>query len=242
VAIMTEVILALAEHWSEIIPLLGDAQRTAVAGPAQRLLSAGDAAVRQDAALDIVEIVAPLLPAGHPVRRALAADSHRLAGSAVDWNPPVDLLRARLAAGPSLLAATRPDSAADPGEAGPAGGRAAGEGDADREAEDWLLAAPAADLAEIRQHGLDPADPGLIRIGRPAGDARWPRFQFDPSGQPRAVVTQINLLLDADRDPWGVADWWLGPNAWLDATPADLLGQADDGRLVDAARAALREA
>jgi len=36
-----------------------------------------------------------------------------------------------------------------------------------------------------------------------------------------------------------VADWWLGRNAWLDAIPADLIGQVDDALLVRAARAEL---
>jgi hypothetical protein len=232
---MTDVIAALAANWSAIIALLSDDQRAEVAGPARALLAAGSEAERRDAALDIAEIVAPLLPADHPVRRALAADTRRLGGSAVDWTPAVDLLRRTLsAAGPVLFG-----EIADLGRAVPSG---AGPGEADREAEDWLLAAPAADLAEVRRHGLEPASPGLIRIGRPGRDLRWPRFQFDRDGQPHSVVTRINLLLDAERDPWGAADWWLGPNAWLDAPPAELIGRVGDDRLLDAARALLREA
>ena len=49
----------------------------------------------------------------------------------------------------------------------------------------------------------------------------------------------INRLLDADDDPFGVADWWLGRNAWLDAIPADLIGQVAAALLVRAARAEL---
>ena len=106
---------------------------------------------------------------------------------------------------------------------------------------DWLLAAPAVDQAEVRRRGVDPGSPALIRIGRSGQAPRWPAFQFDPAGQPYPVVTEINVLLDADHDPWGVADWWLGRNAWLDACPADLIGRGEDERLIAAARAVLRE-
>jgi hypothetical protein len=220
---MTDVIQALAQHWNDIVGLLSDQDRQAVAGPAGELLAAGDAAARREAALDIVEIVAPLLPADHPVRRALAGESTRYAEVAQNWDAPIGLLRdslARLDLGSGRPIATE-------------------QAQADEQAEDWLLAAPAVDAAEVRRRGLDPDSPGLLRIGRAGRDWRWPAFQFDAAGRPFAVVTQINLLLNADGDPWGVADWWLGPNAWLDATPAELIGRIGDELLLDAATALL---
>ncbi|SDI45516.1 hypothetical protein SAMN05421505_15319 [Sinosporangium album] len=50
-----------------------------------------------------------------------------------------------------------------------------------------------------------------------------------------------SAALDAARDPWGTADWWLRGNALLGGAPAALLarGVADD-LLTEAARA-LRE-
>lgn len=45
----------------------------------------------------------------------------------------------------------------------------------------------------------------------------------------------INAMLGAAADPWGVADWWLGPNLWLDAVPATLLGAGLDEQLLAAA-------
>ena len=42
-------------------------------------------------------------------------------------------------------------------------------------------------------------------------------------------------LLDADDDPFGVADWWLGRNAWLEGVPADLIGCPHLGRIAPGA-------
>jgi hypothetical protein len=63
-----------------------------------------------------------------------------------------------------------------------------------------------------------------------------PAFQFDPAGLPYRVVVDVNRVLDADDDPWGAADWWLGPNAWLNAAPADRIGQLSDEALLSVAR------
>lgn len=48
------------------------------------------------------------------------------------------------------------------------------------------------------------------------GRTLYPAFQFDRrSGSVRPRVAQINHLLDAAGDPWGVASWWVEPLAWL---------------------------
>jgi hypothetical protein len=99
---------------------------------------------------------------------------------------------------------------------------------ADRAAEAALLAAP------MRTGGV-PAEDHLIRLG----PDRTPAFQFDGAGRPVPVVLEINRLLDAQGDPWGVADWWLCANLWLDGVPAELLGNVDDRILVMAAEAEL---
>ncbi|SDI45630.1 hypothetical protein SAMN05421505_15323 [Sinosporangium album] len=100
-----------------------------------------------------------------------------------------------------------------------------------------LLAAPSLDPAELR----DPDDPRLLRLDRPDGGVAVPAFQFGDDGAPIPVVLAVNELLDAARDPWGTADWWLRGNALLGGAPAALLarGVADD-LLTEAARA-LRE-
>ena len=92
----TDVIEVLAEHWDQVVPLLAGDQRNVVAQHAQQLLSAGDPQAQLDAAWRIIRIVAPRLPADHPVRRALAAESHRYAGPAAELAPSLALLRTRL--------------------------------------------------------------------------------------------------------------------------------------------------
>ncbi|MGH3278213.1 MAG: hypothetical protein ACRDNW_03655, partial [Trebonia sp.] len=94
---------------------------------------------------------------------------------------------------------------------------------------------------EVRLRGADPADPGLIRLDRPDGGQRWPSFQFTPGGGPVPVVRAVNTMLGADTDPLGVADWWLGVNAWLDGRPSDLIGDVPDEFLLRAARAVTEE-
>ncbi|MFE1441814.1 hypothetical protein [Streptomyces sp. NPDC058739] len=104
-----------------------------------------------------------------------------------------------------------------------------------------LLAQPALEDAELRGRGGDPAAGGLIRLAGPGGRALLPSFQFRADALPWQVVLEVNTLLDADRDPWGAADWWLSDNTWLRTAPAALLGAARDGELVGAARSLLEE-
>ena len=71
--------------------------------------------------------------------------------------------------------------------------------------------------------------------------AVYPGFQFDRDGRLPAIVAEVNALLGATDDPWGVADWWLSPDASLDGRPVDLIGgsPADFDRLRQAARTLL---
>jgi len=106
-----------------------------------------------------------------------------------------------------------------------------------QQAKERLLAAPAYSADELRARGGDPDTPGLIRLRRTDRSIRLPAFQFDPDGAPLPVVIAVNQLLHADRDPWGVADWWLGRNARLGGVPASLVGAVPDSALVTAAQA-----
>jgi hypothetical protein len=103
-----------------------------------------------------------------------------------------------------------------------------------READRRLLDFPAVDWDELTAPSAD-----LIRLSPREGPDRAPAFQFGPRGVPLPIVVEINRMLDAVGDPWGVADWWLHPNAWLNAAPATLIGHVDDALLLDAARAEL---
>jgi hypothetical protein len=106
-----------------------------------------------------------------------------------------------------------------------------------RDAEARLLAAPAVSAVGLRALGGDPDQAHLISLDGPDGP-QLPAFQFDAAGQAMPIVLDVNALLDADGDPWGVAGWWLGRNAWLGQAPAESLGRIADDLLLGAARAA----
>ncbi|MFF2727363.1 hypothetical protein ACFVS9_05595 [Streptomyces sp. NPDC058008] len=93
-----------------------------------------------------------------------------------------------------------------------------------------LLGAPASAWVEG-------TDPRLIALSGEDGRRRVPGFQFEAGGMPWRVVLEVNTLLRADADPWGVADWWLSPTTWWRGTPSSLLGRGRDGELLGAARA-----
>lgn len=97
-----------------------------------------------------------------------------------------------------------------------------------------ILRAPMHRAADLPDAAAD--RPDLIRLPLDDGDVVVPAFQFDQSGLPHPVVLEINRLLDAERDAWAVADWWLSDNARLGAAPSALLGRTDDDRLMAAAR------
>jgi hypothetical protein len=81
------------------------------------------------------------------------------------------------------------------------------------------------------------ADDGLIRLPRPDGSRQLPLFQFDDALWPHDLVVRVNRLLDAEDDPWGVADWWVSPHAVLVDPPATLLGTAREAEIWAAASA-----
>jgi hypothetical protein len=100
-----------------------------------------------------------------------------------------------------------------------------------------LLAAPSVDAAQLlSDFHQDPGQRNLVRLSRADGTVQLPSFQFDSAGRPLALVLAVNEILDADRDPWGVADWWLGSHRRLPGTPAGCLGRIEDERLLEAAR------
>jgi hypothetical protein len=73
-------------------------------------------------------------------------------------------------------------------------------------------------------------------VGVPVGNAyAFPTFQVDVAhGRIFPIVVEINHLLGAGDDPWGVAAWWFAREARLAAVPADLVAdaaRADDLRL-----------
>lgn len=230
---LADVVGVIAEFWDDVMGHLSPADREAAAGYAREILRSDDEASRFAAAQHLVDLAAPALPAGHPVRRALATEASKFVTAAQSWKAAKGLL-AQVT--PADLA---PGVLGGPGGGGPAPREqpAPGTEEIRQEAEAWLLSAPALAEEEVRRRGVDPHDPGLIRLSPPSANVRLPAFQFDPNGHPYAVVMRINRMLDAAGDPWGVADWWLGPNAWIDAVPAESIGRINDGVLIAAARA-----
>ncbi|MEU6236129.1 DUF3168 domain-containing protein [Kitasatospora sp. NPDC047058] len=246
--VLADVLDTLREHWDEVWELLDDPARATLTE-----LVNGPHEDPERAARSIVRLVRRHVPAGHPVRAALDLSVSRYSdGSAPDAEASSHRLRialtgltgvAALLAGRHVLQArraqaddARPDDT--PATAGPPAEVATPPADAD----DWLLAAPSVTAADYRSGGHDPGSPDLIRLTDRDGTVRLPSFQFtDASGRPHPLVVTINRLLDAADDPWGVADWWLGANAWLDAVPARLLGTPAERSLLPAARAEIAE-
>jgi hypothetical protein len=231
---LADVIEIIAAQWDDVLRYLSADDRKRLIALVQEFLAGAGEAARYDAAQEIVDTVAPALPADHPVRRAIASEGTKYAVGQLDWSPAVQTLWTRLeTAGPGPFAAGQPGAGPELSQAEPH--------DIAGEVPERILAAPAVTETQLRDRGVDPNAPGLIRLSRPDGDVRLPAFQFDPGGHPYAVVMRINLLLDADDDPWGVADWWLGPNGWIGAVPAESIGRIDDTLLVAAAQAVYAE-
>lgn len=228
-----EVFRSLLSHWAETVGYL-TAEDLQLVGDTARLTAAaaagtGDTRDARAAMLRLTTVLDDRLPGGHPVSIAISSGVMLAGPAAFTSQLPA------VAASLDAIVALRPAAAADE-DAGPA--QAAVPGDFD-EAADWLLAAPALTGQQVLDGGADPRAAGLIRLAGPDGRQQIPAFQFSLAGQPIAVVLTVNRLLDAEDDPFGVADWWLGRNAWLDAVPAELIGQVDDELLVRAARAEL---
>lgn len=162
----------------------------------------------------IADLLVETLPPDHPVRRALVSGD-LFQRSPMDWPSIGRVLRDRA--------------------------KAIDVGEILRGVTARLLAAPALMEKEVRRRGVDPDDPGLIRLDRPDGGQQWPEFQFVPGDGPFPVVRKVNGLLGAHTDPIGVADWWLSRNGWLNDRPSALIGNVPDARLVSAARAVSAE-
>lgn len=220
----------VATHLAEVVSSLSDEQTELLTDLAARLAGPRSEDERLEAFGELVDLLLDTLPAGHPVRAELTPeDEERLATA--EEAPPADIS----AAARALIAALGVDPA--PGPANPLLA----------EAHERLASAPAWTPAELAEMGGDPTARGLVRLPV-AGGEQLPRFQFDGSGRPYPIVLRVNAVLNAERDPWGAADWWLGGNARLGDVPANLLGREtliesgdDERRLLWAARIPLEE-
>jgi len=241
-----DALAALAEHWDDVLARLGTARGQELRDLIAQLGGADHTAV----VIRITQLLGRELPPDHPVRRALAK-GFRFAPRPADWSAlRHNLLAAEAAALAGLaLSGVSAETAGTGPEAGHGQDGSPGRGAADgvtpdevlSEVAGRLLRAPALAADEVRLRGADPADPGLIRLDRPDGGQQWPSFQFAPGGGALPVVRTVNLMLGAETDPLGVADWWLGANAWLSGRPSDLIGDVSDELLLRAARRVAEE-
>jgi hypothetical protein len=204
---LEDVLRSLTEHWDDVLSHLGEDDRAELIALVTTITSGGDEAA--DAALDVTPLLLRSLPSDHPVRVATRSG-----------------IRLSTGAGPILPADVLSRLSALPGLEGPSAEHI------------WtqvrrrLLLAPSVTQALLQTTGRDPEIAFLIRLEDDDGTIRIPRFQFGPDGAPLPLVLYINQVLDVVDDPWGVADWWLGQNAWLQAAPAGLIGVVDDAMLI----------
>jgi hypothetical protein len=211
----------LAEQWDDIRERLSPGEFDEVQALVDEFTREGDRVMSEELAEEIADLLRTRLPRDHPFAAALRAREERLAPSPARraaelaaWFSLAGPLRVRLGRPPEPTAE-----------------------EVERAAEAWLLEAPALDADQLRAHGLDPADPDLIRLDRADGTGRWPAFQFAADGSPLRIVLEINRILDAYDDPFGAADWWLGDNGRLGDAPVRLIGNLPDEELIAAARA-----
>jgi hypothetical protein len=209
---LEDVLRSLTEHWDDVLSQLGPDDRAELISLVTTITAGGDEAT--DAALDVTPLLLRSLPRDHPVRVATRSGIRLSPGAAPVL--PADLL-SRMSALPALsgpLAPSEPEIP-DPQEI-------------------WTQARDRLLLLSTGPPDPLPADQDLplIRLRDEDGTIRVPRFQFDSDGVPLPLVLYINRFLDVLDDPWGVADWWLGENAWLRAAPAGLIGVVDDATLI----------
>lgn len=192
-----------ADYWEPVWLGLTPGQRSELVRVAGDLVRAQpDEDAFYAAVLGVLDVLRRGLAEDHPVLEAADQTYRWAAAPPVDWRPVITGLSGRLAVAARDLAVAARD-----------------------EVRERLRQSPAMTADQVKSAG---SDPYLIRLESGSGDFRFPLFQFDPAGHPIRTVLAVNERLGADDDPWGVADWWLGDNAWLNAVPADLLGSRDD--------------
>ncbi|GII90572.1 hypothetical protein [Sinosporangium siamense] len=227
----TEFVTTMVGRLDEIRELLGPAESARLLALLQRITEERSVQARRTWN-DVLTLLHRGLPRDHDLQSAISGASVTYRGTAVAGD---------LAAAVERLREISPHLAAlDPTRLPPGSGVEVSfdtwYSEAMAAVRQALLRTPSLSADELR----DPAVPGLLRLERPDGGVAVPSFQFGGDGAPIPVVLTVNEILDARRDPWGTADWWLRGNALLGDVPARLLEHGvDDDRLTEAARAML---
>jgi hypothetical protein len=198
VAIEDALQLILSE-WPDIEPLLTVSELTALAS-ISRVTMRGAGSGRSEA---VFRVIAAALSPGHAAWPALRDQFDHGFRSRPGTPPDVDLIdRAGLALDNPLSAV---DAVAD--------------------------ALAAESRAALLQFGALEAGPdaegGELWLSIRIDDQMfYPLFQFASTRPYRQyeIVAGLRQQLGADDDPTGAAAWWLTPNPWLSARPAELLG------------------
>lgn len=203
-----EAMLTALREWAEIEPYLTAEQLAAIA-------RTGRSAVEDDGRERLLGIfrviITAALPRDHHIREAMLAQR----------SAPRSVRRSAMAI--TLELADRAADALD------SPGRAAEKlaDSLEEESGARLLrfgALPASRAPAEGQHLLS------LHIG---GQIFYPSFQFVSQEHRRQhdIVGRLWHQLGADADAVGAVAWWLTPNPWLAARPADLLGTARESEI-----------
>ncbi len=164
----------------------------------------------------ILDELLPAIPADHPIWAALRHSATRFDPG---HQPPPEARLASRCIDHAIEAMTNPDIA------------------------DHAVADHLQDMAldTIRRHGVVPTtdlpDDLPVSEFRLVEQGNVPQFIFASMTPPtlHEVVLRLHDQLDGHRDPIGAMSWWLTPNPWLSATPAELLGSGRDAEITYAA-------
>jgi hypothetical protein len=224
---------AVAEHWEEILAIASDEQRERL----KALVSGAAESEPVEARAAIADELLEILPGDHQVIRVLRA--RVLYGTGTRNSGVVELAdslrRLSLLVLPAGGSAWPGGEREEPGRPGDSGAMATS--DFDRRVQSRLLRLPALSPDELIEDETGPAGSHLIRLPRPDRTWQLPAFQFTSAARPWPIVQEVNELLGAEIDPWGVTCWWVDPHEQLNGSPADLLGTGQDALLRQAALA-----
>ena len=216
---LADALAVLNQQWPDIRTSLASAEATRLDELVVALASEANPVQSEEYGHEISDMLSRSLPREHPFRRALAQETPR---SLATTNDPVALSEWQDLSESLDAHVDRPN-------------RPPRRSEVASRARDWLLNVPTFKEPDLRIPRSVLYGPGLIRLDDAFGNLHWPAFQF-ADRQPRPEVVAINQLFDADDDPWGVADWWLGVHRLIGEPPVALLDRGEHRELYELAQ------